>query len=468
MKNSVYLVFCLGIFSASYRAYGMPSPDDDYNNDDIINDDLVDDYDDEPKMVSRNENYTVAVGATVSLPCKIEGEDPVVQWTYSDSKREKKPVRLFFGTHRQEADHRIYLSADFTLTISNANLKDSGQYKCILGFKNVTENELNSVMYYVRVGAPTPKIAAMRPANSQTLMIGQPMTFMCEGQGKHKLDVYWLRELKYLNRNETINSREIKYDKVKPEHAGRYTCVVKNRDGKDMKTVDLIVLAPPVMSAERRVVTTSENFESELKCISAPNNEKIEVTWYRDGQQIIPNDKNYFVNVNGDDKSVKQYTLRIIPTKKNDLGTYECTGVNKYGRNSSVIMLIDEPLPPVLLSGNPSGDNGYVLTYMSESQIKFLNYEMAYKRQQDDDWIYEKNALGSNENVLEFSHTFKDLSPHTYEAKVRVNNLNGWSLWSEVTHFSGQLNTGHNPASSINIRKSYFPVVILLIFFFLN
>ncbi|BES89469.1 Hypothetical protein NTJ_02277 [Nesidiocoris tenuis] len=405
-------------------AWGRPerTADYDYNADDADDDD-ADDVDSEPRhILSTGQKFEVNLGATVKLPCKIDKpDDVVVQWT-------KENAPLFLGNIRQIQDVRYHIDLkDWTLTIENTNVGDSSEYSCRL------IDESSSITHTVNVKAAGPLITRVVPQRAiSEEKEGSPFTFMCEVAPQPGLRVHWVRA-NHDSGARRVDDDHFSYDRLTWRHSGNYTCVAEDLEGqKTERTVILRVQSSPDVHVSSHHVNSAEKYESELIC-EIHCSGCHDIHWEKDGVEIKADSRHYQLLQEG-----HKHFLRILATKKSDFGQYYCVATNKHGTSNRTIYLQGEPLKPILESVKSGSNSMPIITWKVHSKAELLNYEIIYKRQQDDEWItVNPEVKPGNNGVYTLSHHFTNLLPDTYAAKLRAKNVYGYSELSEEEIFSG-------------------------------
>ncbi|KAF6215466.1 hypothetical protein GE061_010220 [Apolygus lucorum] len=449
------------------EVWSLPAPDtayEDYTADDGGND--QDDYPSTPsKILSQSQEFVVNIGATVKLPCKIEGREVDIQWTKGPSYEP-----LFLGEMKQTENLRYSMDLhDFTLTIVGVNISDSDVFHC-----KVMDKVPTSVTHTLKVksGPVITKTVPDKERNEEKE--GTPITFMCETAGIPKPKVHWMINNHLHKGAQRLDSDHFSYDKLTWKHSGNYTCVAE-QDNKESvrKVIHLTVQGSPDVVVAAKHVNSAEHYESELICNIHCSGCHV-VRWEKDGREIKP-DRHFTVLQEG-----HRHILRISATKRNDFGEYVCIAENKIGRSSGSIQLRGQPMKPTLekLTAGENGKSSITWKIVSKADIK--SYEINYKRQTDDDWkALTAEVQPGNNGIFHLTHEFdipSDIPKDTYKARMRAQNDYGFSELSDEVPFpaggsgsddspkdsSSMLEKGGNSASHLELRLSVMFIVALL------
>lgn len=185
-------------------------------------------------ITSSPENYSLAVGASVTLTCQAEPRTidagyldrwvKYIQW-YDPQDRE-------VGTKCQQPSsiHQYKRRLSCPLVLKNLTLDEFGIYTCQAGnpYKNHCTRELFAI------GSPPEFVEA--PMN-QTVMINSTATFHCAAKGLPLPTIHWIKDNKshHIQSNRThvarlvqsgINNSSLEITKAQKNE--RYRCIAKN------------------------------------------------------------------------------------------------------------------------------------------------------------------------------------------------------------------------------------------------
>ncbi|XP_073986540.1 limbic system-associated membrane protein-like isoform X3 [Rhodnius prolixus] len=464
MKQSVLLIFLLCLESFCEKAWARPSFEGDPDEDDLMINDADDDTDDDlggaPVILSKGQNFTVTAGETIRLPCDIENIDnAVVQWrrNFSDA--------LFFDETKQLQEPRYTLSKAQTLTIENVSSVDDTSFSCQLLDENeqiithwvsVKENEVNSQIE--QRGQGMPRVIRVFPEEPKIFKKNEPFTIMCEVGGYPKPTISWSHKGKPLKESEGKDAIHI--DFATRKHTGKYVCTATNQNGQDSRSAEIQVVYSPEIEMSNEPIIAGEGYESEIIC-NVHSNPPAEVWWYKGSEKL---NSTHHINIL---QEGHKKILRISGTRKSDYGTYTCFAINSIGNSTGTVELTGKPGKPVFENSSYSEDSisSPVLSWIVRSYKAIDEFEVLYKKQHVDDWITvtldESSRSVTPPLDFVYSHTFKDLEPGTYEAKVRAKNIYGWSDYSDKHTFAGKATMNEGSGVSC-LELSRIALVFLL------
>lgn len=438
MKQSVILIFLLGLGGFCEKAWGRPSFEGDADEDDLMINDADDDTDDDlgsaPVILSKGQNFTVTAGETIHLHCEIENlESAVVQWRRNFSEA------LFFDETKQLQEPRYTLSKEQTLTIENVSSVDDTSFSCqlldesgqtITYWITVKENESNGQIE--QRGQGMPKVIRVLPEQPKTLKKGEPYTIMCEVGGYPQPTISWSHKGKPLKESEGKNAVHI--DAATRRDAGKYVCTATNQNGQDSRTAEIQVVYPPEIEMSNEPIIAGEGYESEIIC-NVHSHPQAVVSWFKGSEQLTPT--HHITMLQEGHKNI----LRISATRKSDYGTYTCIATNKLGDSKRMVELSGKPGKPLFKNSSYNEENSPVISWVAKSFKPIIDFEVLYKKQQVDEWVTislnesSRDIISSADYI--YSNTFRNLERGTYEAKVRAKNTHGWSDYSEIHVFAG-------------------------------
>ncbi|ETN67914.1 hypothetical protein AND_000256 [Anopheles darlingi] len=317
-----------------------------------------------PGFLTLGQKYSIAIGSTVVLPCKInETENSshyVLAWkrdiavlTAGNVKVTVNP-RMRLMPVQAHADQHGALSTGYNLEIRDVRTTDAGDYICQIG-----SMEPKEIVHTLEILVP-PKIDYISPANKLDIHKGAPIRMECRASGNPTPKIIWSRKNNVMpngEANKTGNTLEIMH--ANRHTSGHYKCTADNRVGQpDTREVLINVLCirpenhrdpshpadgvvrrrqqqqqhllkerkssnehsenvvpsytgvpveahyPPEIEVEQPVVHSGVGHEAQLVCIvhgePTPN-----VIWYQDTTQI------------GITEQFSQQRARVIPRKTN-------------------------------------------------------------------------------------------------------------------------------------------------------
>jgi len=165
------------------------------------------------------------------------------------------------------------------------------------------------------------------PEDTYRIYNGEELALVCKGEGDPAPTLSWKRERKRMpDGHNKIYGAQVIYSNVTRKHSGTYVCEGSNGSGFIAKdTIKIDVIHPPEITGEQSYIQDEGSIMLELVCIvhAYP---KAEVTWYKDGQQLVESDS---INV---EKIGRKHLLQVRNLDEiRDAGTYTCHAVNPVG-----------------------------------------------------------------------------------------------------------------------------------------
>uniref|UniRef100_A0A8B9FWC8 Immunoglobulin superfamily member 10 n=1 Tax=Amazona collaria TaxID=241587 RepID=A0A8B9FWC8_9PSIT len=247
---------------------------------------------------------------------------------------------------------RWMVFANGTLSITQVDLEDRGQYLCTAA----NPHGAARLLVTLSVVAYPPRITGSR-WQLLTAHSGKPVTMKCKAEGRPSPTVSWVLANKtYISDSLAGNNKvHVETDgtliikEVTVYDRGLYTCMAKNPAGTDKLIVKLqVIAAPPAILEEKRErveVMMGENLK--LPC-TVEGNPQPTVHWVlSDGTVVKPlqllNAK-LFLFSNG--------TLYLSSITSSDSGNYECIATSSTGSERRVVSLMvqhRDTLPKILI-----------------------------------------------------------------------------------------------------------------------
>ncbi|XP_049544266.1 neuronal growth regulator 1-like [Anopheles darlingi] len=335
-RTCCLLMVCVVFATISIKASGATPtghfPDSNYLEEDKYS----------PGFLTLGQKYSIAIGSTVVLPCKInETENSshyVLAWkrdiavlTAGNVKVTVNP-RMRLMPVQAHADQHGALSTGYNLEIRDVRTTDAGDYICQIG-----SMEPKEIVHTLEILVP-PKIDYISPANKLDIHKGAPIRMECRASGNPTPKIIWSRKNNVMpngEANKTGNTLEIMH--ANRHTSGHYKCTADNRVGQpDTREVLINVLYPPEIEVEQPVVHSGVGHEAQLVCIvhgePTPN-----VIWYQDTTQIGITEQ--FSQQNRGNK----HSLIIRNVTYSDLGNYTCQASNALGKDRGTLVLSGSP-----------------------------------------------------------------------------------------------------------------------------
>ncbi|XP_025105035.1 inactive tyrosine-protein kinase 7-like isoform X2 [Pomacea canaliculata] len=266
-----------------------------------------------PPIISRApQPETVEEDSSVELSCQVVGTQyPVTRITWS-----KDGVALpLFSTH--------YRMDEMTgiLRIVGVTMADMGNYACLA---NTSGHPVVSSSHAYLTVTKRLKFHPV-PKNSQ-LEVNQIGQVVCHAEAETPPQVRWVKrgtEVFNMPPHVIQRSGTLVFSPALHEDAGYYTCVATHpRQGLINATILIEIVEKPVITIEPKNVTVFEGEPSLLHCV-AKGMPLPSISWYRDGQLILPDPRRYTIFQNG--------TIHIHHVFIEDYGKYACVANNSAG-----------------------------------------------------------------------------------------------------------------------------------------
>ncbi len=192
-----------------------------------------------PVITSQPAAQTVSAGSTATFTVVAQSATPLTyQWQHAGAN-------LSNGGHFSGATNA-------TLTVSNCETNDAGQYVCVVG--NLYGNVPSSGALLTVVGAPQ-IITQPTPAVSSP---GFPVSFTAAALGRPPLHCQWLHDGSPVG----ANSATLSFASVQTTDAGRYQVAVTNSEGSVLSiAVRLLVSPGPIVSNLVAHITFDGNYD---------------------------------------------------------------------------------------------------------------------------------------------------------------------------------------------------------------
>ncbi|KAL9846109.1 hemicentin-1 isoform 2-T2 [Geothlypis trichas] len=261
--------------------------------------------------------YIVILHSPLELDCSARGTpSPTITWF-----KDGEPVE-------DEAGHKVLRNGQ-KLVISEAQVSDSGRYKCVAANK-AGEHEKE---FDVTVHVP-PTIKSAGPSE-RAVVLHKPVTLQCIASGIPSPSITWLKDGQPVNTARgnirlEASGRVLQLGKALPGDAARYTCVATNAAGEAQQHTRLHVHEPPSLEDAGKILneTVVVNNPIHLEC-RASGNPLPAVSWSKDGRAL------------GDRGQV----LRIEGAQVADSGLYRCLAANAAG-TAELLYSLQVHVPP--------------------------------------------------------------------------------------------------------------------------
>uniref|UniRef100_A0A8C3XYG7 Hemicentin-1 n=1 Tax=Catharus ustulatus TaxID=91951 RepID=A0A8C3XYG7_CATUS len=262
-------------------------------------------------------DYIVILHSPLELDCSARGTpSPTITWF-----KDGQPVG-------EEAGHKVLLNGQ-KLVISQAQVSDSGHYKCVAANK-AGEHEKE---FDVTVHVP-PTIKSAEPSE-RAVVLYKPVTLQCIASGIPSPSITWLKDGQPVNTARgnirlEASGRVLQLGKALPGDAARYTCVATNAAGEAQQHTRLHVHEPPSLEDAGKILneTVVVNNPIHLEC-KASGNPLPAVSWSKDGRALAG----------------RGQVLHIEGAQVADSGLYRCLAANVAG-TAELLYSLQVHVPP--------------------------------------------------------------------------------------------------------------------------
>ncbi|XP_027560313.1 hemicentin-1 isoform X2 [Neopelma chrysocephalum] len=267
-------------------------------------------------------DYIVILHSPLELDCTATGTpSPTITWL-----KDGHPVE-------EGAGHKILLKGQ-KLVISQAEVSDTGRYKCVAANKAGEHGKEFDVTVHV-----PPTIKSTGPSE-RAVVIHKPVTLQCIASGIPSPSITWLKDGQPVNTargNLRLESsgRALQVGRALPQDAAHYTCVATNAAGEAQQHVRLHVHEPPSLEDAGKMLneTVVVNNPIHLEC-RASGNPLPAISWFKDGRALaVP-------ALRG-----RARALLIEAAQLSDAGLYRCLAANTAG-TAELLYSLQVHVPP--------------------------------------------------------------------------------------------------------------------------
>ncbi|KAK3860836.1 hypothetical protein Pcinc_033125, partial [Petrolisthes cinctipes] len=259
---------------------------------------------------------TVSPGSPVSLKCSALGSPtPVITWT-----RDHRPLH---SSHRTSVgSFRTALGEVVShVNLSDVTVRDGGTYTC------TAHNTHGSTSHSAPLNVYGPPF--VRTMANVTSVAGEDVKLWCPAGGYPAPSVSWRRAATPLPsslRQEVLSNGTLVIRNAGHEDAGRYTCVVTDRQGRSAAShTYLHVLKPPEIDsfAFRRNLEMEEGRRTQLSCTVTAGDLPITINWLKDGRHL-----QHDLDVESKQTSDFSMVLVFKRLQEHHSGSYTCEAAN--------------------------------------------------------------------------------------------------------------------------------------------
>uniref|UniRef100_A0A8C0H6V0 Ig-like domain-containing protein n=1 Tax=Chelonoidis abingdonii TaxID=106734 RepID=A0A8C0H6V0_CHEAB len=273
-----------------------------------------------PKFVKKLEaSRFLKQGDSVQLECKISGSPEIkVLWYRNDTE-----------IHASEKYRLLFSDSVAVLTITDANIEDSGDYIC------EAHNSAGTASCSTVVTVKEPPVFSKKPTPVDTLK-GSDIVIQCEISGTPPFEVAWFKDRRQVRSSKKfkVTSKDFTASvhilNLEASDTGEYQCKAMNEVGSDTCVCAVKFKEPP-----RFVQKLSDTvaFVGEPIALQAvvEGSQPISVLWLKDKGEIIRESENVQISfmdniatlefATAEGANVGKYICQI----KNDAGMRECS-----------------------------------------------------------------------------------------------------------------------------------------------
>ncbi|XP_053213912.1 obscurin-like isoform X4 [Panonychus citri] len=270
----------------------------------------------------------VAEGQPLVLTGVVDGHPPPnIKWL-KDGEEIKPNSRI---TMSQSPDGTV------TLSINSASPDDEGKYT-VAAANDEGRVRSSAPVSVRRLSRSLSKPSFDEGLKPTTLKAGEPTTLSVAVSGEPSPEVKWLKDGHPIEPDDRHhftdkppNTKCLTIDDVKPEDAGNYSVVAGNDLGEDKTSAPIKVnQSPRFVKPLDGNIEAVDGFPIKLE-VKTEGEPKPELTWFKDGETIIPDGDRLRIINEPDGVS----SLIITKTLPNDKGHYSCAAVNPLGTNKT-------------------------------------------------------------------------------------------------------------------------------------
>ncbi|XP_062854783.1 hemicentin-1 [Trichomycterus rosablanca] len=278
-----------------------------------------------PPSIDDNITSVTAVKmAPVVLPCQAMGRPaPTISWS-----RDGAPLG--------PAENSYKILPTGMLKILEVNPSHEGKYTCS------AHNSAGVAHKHITLSIHEKPVIRNMDEEVKVLL-NQQAVLKCDVHGFPKPTITWQKEgipIVTDQRLVVLSDGALRFSRVTLADAGTYSCLAQNTAGTAEGKRELVLQAPPLITAPRDEYTLVVGESVSVPC-SASGQPEPELQWNK-AARVLKNRTNLQIFTDG--------TLHITNTQLNDAGVYTCTATNTAGRASRDITLILH-VPPVISSG---------------------------------------------------------------------------------------------------------------------
>ncbi|XP_060519736.1 lachesin-like isoform X2 [Cylas formicarius] len=376
------------------------------------------------RITSQPQTIVKKLGDNVRLPCLVSPEkaDPIRVWR-------KDTEVLYQGSVPVSGSRNMKIDNGF-LHIQLRDVGDFGEYNCTL----ILNEHDNPFVVHKVLQQEEPRIISLTVDNEQSVLdIGDTLTLNCNATGAPRPRISWHKN------NERLGTEGETFiiQSVKVKHAGSYRCLADNKIGKPAHDhIDIFINHKPIVNVEKYIVNSDHKSNVELVChVSAYPPPA--VLWQKNGMNLEQNEpKIKFANERNNQRNI----LLISDLQEEDFGDYTCLAQNNFGRSTQNVTVVKTPV--VRHFQKPHNETkDAVLMWKVDSKQPISMHELQYRKKGEPNWktVTPDVTNATEGDTYTIKYVLTGLDPGLYEARVRSQNIHGWSNYSPPLPFEGVL-----------------------------
>ncbi|KAG8436526.1 hypothetical protein GDO86_007581 [Hymenochirus boettgeri] len=289
----------------------------------------------------------VIQGNNVTFECDARGDPPpMLTWL-------REGIPLINGNGYKLTNHGKFLH------LEKAQVSNAGIYVCVA----VNLAGQSDRKYDLKILVPPRFSGGLQKHENISIAEKNPLTLTCEVSGTPPPKVTWYKDGQPVSLRDSPQNISggflLRFSTSTVSDAGRYTCVVSNAAGEEMRHFDVNVLVPPrIVGSSLEGIKVKERENVTLSC-EATGIPVPQITWLKDGLPILE-----YTNHHVD---YKTQSLLIVNAMLRDSGRYQCIASNSAGHRSKSFSL--GVLVPPTINGTTEGspEDVSVILYNSVS-----------------------------------------------------------------------------------------------------
>ncbi|CAJ0583273.1 unnamed protein product, partial [Mesorhabditis spiculigera] len=275
------------------------------------------------------QEIEVVLGKPFTFACIIESEDEKVERSWT---RHALPLNGF------EKDIQI-LADGAHLHLASAKKEDEGTYTCIA--KNRAGESQKT--YKLKVLVPPTIISE---GGGYSVVENNSLVLPCEVEGEPNPKIVWHKDGKPVSTSTNLilnDGQQFKIAKASLNDKGSYACQAKNKVGEAEITFDVDVITKPTVAAGfKDSVEVKEGETALFKCPILDANFKGKITWLKDFQPLVLDEKKYTTTQDN-------RRLHLLNATVRDESGYSCRVKNDAGETRADYRLVVFVPPAIVM-----------------------------------------------------------------------------------------------------------------------